>query len=200
MRGNATLLKITASQRIEIEMKQVLVGVVGYAVDVLGVASDDRLPPTLRIYCQHTTFATAEGFARVLYRTDSAPSLAINRNSKNCVYWSQADKPHFQIEGVQRSDDLDDLMHLQGGENAYDAKIALLCKCLARDEADVPFQFSNSEAPWFQEYGNEWSVSWQNPLPKLDRLFELEASDFGLKSGMFMPGYEPATLAPTLLD
>jgi hypothetical protein len=199
-RGDATLFKVTASHRIEIELKQVLVGLAGFAVDIAGADSDDQKPPVMRMYCQNTTFATAEGFARILYRQDSAPSLAVNRNSKKCVYWSLPDKPHFLIEGVQRSEDLDDLMHLQGGENAYEAKIELLCKCLTREESEVPIQFSSAEAAWFQEYGNEWSVSWQNPVPQIAAFHQLDAKDFGLRSGMFMPGYVPATIAPTLVD
>jgi serine/threonine protein kinase len=200
MRGDASLFRVTASHRIEIEMKQMLVGLVGWAVDIAGVDGDDRMPPVLRMYCQDTTFATAEGFARILYRQDAGPSLAINRNSKNCVYWALPDKPHFLIEGVQRSEDLDDLMHLQGGENAYDANIGLLCKCLTREKAEVPLQFSSAQAPWFQEFGNEWSVSWQSPVPRLDTLYQLDAVDLGLRAGMFMPGYEPSLLAPTLVD
>jgi hypothetical protein len=200
VRGDASLFKVAASHRIEIELKQVLVGLAGYAVDIAGVDGDDRMPPVMRMYCQNTTFATAEGFARILYRQDAAPSLALNRNSKKCVYWSLPDKPHFQIEGVQRSEDLDDLMHLQGGENAYEAKIELLCKCLTREEAEVPIQFSSAQAPWFQEYGNEWSVSWQRPVPQISAFHQLEADEFGLRSGMFMPGFEPSTVAPTLAD
>ena len=200
VRGDASLFKITASQRIEIELKQVLVGLAGFAVDVAAADGDDRMPPVLRMYCQNTTFATAEGFARILYRQESAPSLAFNRNSKNCVYWSLPDKPHFLIEGVQRSEDLNDLMHLQGGENAFEAKIELLCKCITRDEVEVPIQFSSAEAAWFQEYGNEWSVRWQSPIPQIGALHELKAEGFGLKSGMFRPGYEPTTSSPILVD
>lgn len=200
VRGDASLFRVTASHRIETELKLVLVGLTGFAVDIAGVDGEDRMPPVMRMYCQDTTFATAEGFARILYRQDAAPSLALNRNSKKCVYWSLPDKPHFLVEGVQRSEDLDDLMHLQGGENAYEAKIELLCKCLTREEAEVPIQFSSAEAAWFQEYGNEWSVSWQSPVPQVTALHQLNVEDFELKSGMFMPGYIPATLAPTLVD
>ena len=200
VRGEASLFKITASHRVETELKQVLVGLSGFAVDIAGVEGDERMPPVMRIYCQNSTFATAEGFARILYRQDAAPSLAINRNSKKCVYWSLPDKPHFLVEGVQRSEDLDDLMHLQGGENAYEAKIELLCKCLTREQAEVAIQFSSDEAAWFQEYGNEWSVSWQSSVPQVIALHQLNVEDFALKSGMFMPGYLPATLAPTLVD
>ncbi len=199
VRGDASLFKVTASQRIEIEMKQMLIGLVGYAVDIAGDESNDR-PPVMRMYCQRSTFATAEGFARIQYRQDSPPSLALNRNSQNCVYWSSPGKPHFAIEGVQRSDDLDDLMHLQGGENAYDANIGLLCKCLTQEEAEVDIQFSSAATAWFQEYGNEWSVSWQSSVPQLEVLHQLEARDFNLRAGMFMPGVEPATVAPTLVD
>ena len=200
IRGEASLIKVTTSQRIEIETKQLLVGLTGLAVDVEGVESEARKPPFMRLYCQHTTFVTAEGFARIQYLPDSPPSLAINRNSKNCVYWSLPNKPHFFIDGVQRSEDLDDLLHLQGGENAYEAKIELLCKCLSREEAEVPIQFSNAEAPWFQEYGNEWSISWQSPLPQPDTFNGLDANDFDLRAGMFMPGFAPANIAPTLVD
>ncbi len=200
VRGEASLFKVATSQRIEIEMKQLLVAVAGLAVDITGIDSEGRMPPVMRLYCQHATFATAEGFARIQYRPDALPSLAINRNSKNCVYWSLPNKPHFLIDGVQRSEDLDRLIHLQGGENAYEAKIELLCKCLSREEAEVPIQFSNAEAPWFQEYGNEWSISWQTPLPQPEAFHLLDANDFDLRSGMFMPGFEPATLAPTLVD
>jgi hypothetical protein len=200
VRGDASLFKITASHRIEVEIKQVLIGLAGFAVDIAGTDGEDRMPPVMRLYCQNATFATAEGFARILYRQDSSPSLAVNRNSKNCVYWSLPGKPHFLIEGVQRSEDLDDLMHLQGGENAYEATIELLCKCLTREEAEVTIQFSSAEAAWFQEYGNEWSVSWQSPVPQIAALHQLNVEDFGLRTGMFMPGYAPATLAPTLVD
>jgi hypothetical protein len=200
IRGDASLFKVTASQRIEIETKQVLIGLTGFAIDITGTDGDDRMPPVMRMYCQNTTFATAEGFARILYRQDSAPSLAVNRNSKNCVYWSAPGKPHFLVEGVQRPKDLDDLMHLQGGENAYEAKAELLCKCITREEAEVPIQFLGTEAAWFQEYGNEWSISWQSPVPQIAELYQLNVEDFGLRSGMFMPGYEPATLSPTLVD
>lgn len=158
------------------------------------------MPPVMRMYCQNTTFVTAEGFARFLYRQESAPSLAFNRNSKNCVYWSLPDKPHFLIEGVQHSEDLDDLMHLQGGENAYEAKTELLCKCLTRDEVEIPIQFSSAEAAWFQEYGNEWTVSWQSPVLQIAALHALKAEDFGLKPGLFRPGYEPIMLAPILVE
>jgi hypothetical protein len=198
-RGDASLFKVTASHRIETELKQVLVGLTGFVVDIAGVDGDDRMPPVMRMYCQNSTFATAEGFARILYRQDAAPSLAIDRTSKKCVYWSLPNKPHFLIEGVQRSEDLDDLMHLQGGENAYEAKIELLCKCLTREEAEVTILFSSAEAAWFQEYGNEWSVSWQNPLPQVAAFQQLKVEDFALRSGMFMPGYAPATIAPTLV-
>lgn len=200
VRGNASLLKVIASQRIETEIKQTLISLSGYAVDIAGVESDGRMPPVMRLYCQRSTFATAEGFARILYRQDSPPSLALNRNSQNCVYWSSPGNPHFQIEGVQRAEDLDDLMHLQGGENAYDANIALLCKCLTREEAELDIQFSSADAAWFQEYGNEWSVSWLNSLPQLDQFHQSEAKDFNLRSGMFMPGFEAAAIAPTLVD
>jgi serine/threonine protein kinase len=200
IRGDASLFKITASHRIETELTQVLVGLTGFTVDVAGVDGDDRMPPAMRMYCQNTTFATAEGFARILYRQDSPPSLSINRNSKNCVYWSLPDKPHFLVEGVQRAEDLDDLMHLHGGENAYEAQIELLCKCLTREEAEVPIQFSSAEAAWFREYGNEWTVSWQGPVPQVTSLHQLNVEDFELKTGLFMPGYVPATLAPTLVD
>lgn len=200
VRGDASLFKVVASHRIETELKQVLVGLSGFAVDIAGVDVEDRMPPVMRMYCQNTTFATAEGFARILYRQDAPPSLAVNRNSKKCVYWSLPDKPHILVEGVQRSEDLDDLMHLQGGENAYEAKIELLCKCLTREEAEVPIQFSSAEAAWFQEYGNEWSVSWQSPVPQVSALHQLTVEDFGLRSGMFMPGYQPATQVPTLVE
>lgn len=200
IRGDSSLFKITASQRIEIELKQVLIGLSGFAVDVAAAEGDDRMPPVMRMYCQNTTFVTAEGFARILYRQESAPSLAFNRNSKNCVYWSLPDKPHFLIEGVQHSEDLDDLMHLQGGENAYEAKTELLCKCLTRDEVEIPIQFSSAEAAWFQEYGNEWTVSWQLPVLQIAALHALKAEDFGLKPGLFRPGYEPIMLAPILVE
>jgi eukaryotic-like serine/threonine-protein kinase len=200
IRGDASLFRVTASHRIETELKEVLVGLTGYAVDIAGVDGEDRMPPVMRLYCQNTTFATAEGFARIVYRQDAAPSLAVNRTSRKCVYWSLPDRPHFLVEGVQRSEDLDDLMHLQGSENAYDAKIAGLCKCLTREEAEVPIQFSNTVVAWFKEFGNEWSVSWQSPVPQVTALHQLDVEDFELKSGMFMPGYAPATLAPTLVD
>ena len=200
VRGDASLFKITACQRIEIELEQVLIGLGGFAVDVVAAEGDDRMPPVMRMYCQNTTFVTAEGFARIVYRQESAPSLAFNRNSKNCVYWSLPDKPHFLIEGVQHSEDLDDLMHLQGGENAYEAKTELLCKCLTRDEVEIPIQFSSAEAAWFQEYGNEWTVSWQSPVLQITALHTLKAEDFGLKPGLFRPGCEPTMLAPILVE
>ena len=200
VRGDGSLIKVLTSQRIEIELKQMLIALVGYTVDIAGVESDERMPPVMRMYCQRSSFATAEGFARILYRQDSPPSLALNRNSQNCVYWSSAGKAHFQVEGVQRAEDLDALMHLQGGENAYDANIELLCKCLTREEAEVDIQFSSVEAAWFQEYGNEWSVSWLNVLPQLDLFHQSEIKDFNLRSGMFMPGFEPGSIAPTLVD
>lgn len=192
LRGDTSLLKVSSSRRIEWEMKEVLAALTGFALEVQGVETEDKMPPVMRIYCQDTTFATAEGFAKIVYRRDSAPSMAINRTSRSCVYWSQSERAHFSVEGVVRSDDLEDLMHLQGGDNAYASQIEELCKCRARDLSEVTFQFSGAQTDWFREYGNEWSVNWRKPLPPEDAFFQLNDGDLMVMDGMFMPGFSPA--------
>ncbi len=193
VRGELSLLKIAVSQRIEVELKHVLLGISGVAVDLQAIVGDGRMPPALRIYCQQSTFATAEGFAKIRYREDSLPSLAMNRTSNDCVYWSARGKPHISVVGVQRSEELEDLMHLQGAENAYDSQIEFLCQCRSRDQAESTFRFSTAQAAWFNEFGNEWSVNWKSPVPAVENFSQLEADALDLRNGMFMPGFASAS-------
>ncbi len=196
VRGDTSFLQVVTSQRIEVEAKNVLLAITGYAIDVQSVTGVDRMPPVLRMYCQQSTFVTAEGFARFRYREDSPPSLAFNRSSKDCVFWSARAKPHITVTGVQRSEELDDLLHLQGEENAYDSQIELLCQCRTRDQAEASIRFSAAQAPWFNEFGKEGSVNWKSPIPPVENFSQLETDAFELRSGMFMPGYEPAVRPP----
>jgi eukaryotic-like serine/threonine-protein kinase len=191
MRGDTSMLRVEVSRRIELDLKSSLLALTGFAIEVHGVEAEDKMPPVMRIYCQNSTFATAEGFAKIAYRRDAAPSMGINRNSSSCVYWSQSGKAHMLVEGLMRADDLDDLMHLQGGDNAYDSQIDELCKCRARDQSEVTFQFSGAQTEWFREHGNEWSVSWRKPIPSADTFFQLSDSDLAVTEGMFMPGFTP---------
>jgi eukaryotic-like serine/threonine-protein kinase len=196
VRGDLSFMRVLASQRIEVEMKSALLAIRGYGVDVQTGPGDDRMPPVFRVYCQQSTFATAEGFARFRYREDSAPSLAFNRTSRDCVYWAERGKPHIVVTGVQRSDELEDLMHLQGEENAYDAQIEVLCQCRTRDQAESTIRFSTTQAAWFNEFGNEWSVIWKTPVPLSENFGQVEADGFELRSGMFMPGYGAPSRSP----
>jgi eukaryotic-like serine/threonine-protein kinase len=196
IRGDTSLLRVACSSRIELDIKHVLVGVAGLTVDVLGVHGEDRLPPKMRMYCNRSTFASAEGFARFNFRKDAPPSLSLNRTSRDCVYWSQSGKPHIYVEGLLRSDDLDDLLLLQGGDNAYASQIEQLCKCRTREQMELNFEFSGEEPDWFKEYGSEWSVSWNRPIPSVDAFSELAEEDFSLAEGMFMPGYSARNSPP----
>ncbi len=200
VRGDLSFLRVLASQRIELEMTNVLLGLTGYAIDLQSVSGVDRMPPVLRMYCHQSTFVTAEGFARFRYRDDSPPSLAFNRSSQDCVYWSGRGKPHLSVVGIQRVEELDDLMHLQGEENAYDSQIELLCQCRTRDQAEASIRFSTAQAAWFNEFGKEGTVNWKNPIPSVVNFSQLEASAFQLRSGMFMPGYQIADLPPVKVN
>ncbi len=191
VRGELSFVRVASSCRIELEIKQSLLAITGSAIDVRAVAAEDRLPPTMRVYCNRSTLATAEGFAKLIYRKDSVASLKLNRLAKDCVFWSLPGKPHILVEGLQRVDELDDLLHLHGGENAYAAQVDQLCRCRSRDLVDKSFAFTGQEPDWFQEFGNEWSVSWTKTPPPVEAFAEALEDAFRVVDGMFMPGYTP---------
>ncbi|MFO1066828.1 MAG: protein kinase [Pirellulales bacterium] len=193
IRGRQTMVRMTAPCRTEITLQNGFAALDGRILSAVGLESA-RMPATVRVMLDRSTIVTGQGFA-ILQAATGADRLpvALNRTAQDCVFWSPALVPHLLVDGLTGSEQLGDSLLLGGKNNAYDQNIESLCQCRNVGGAIEDFDFTDAPGEWYSERFNEYAVRWQNPVPPEIPVEDQSPEDYRLRSGMFLPGYLPAT-------
>ena len=203
VRGEASFLGFRAQERsqnrIEVSIRNSLFVLGGLVIDMsLEARGEPTKDRNIRFVAEQTTFASEGGFARLDFSDDPNPGICLNRTSNRCVYTSFARSPHLTLISGPENLGLSSTkcLLLKGTDNAYAGDLELIAEEIGVSQLLVD-SLTFDDIPrdaWFAERGNERQIPWSEPERLVGVYSSAERSDFAIESGVFAPGYRPATV------
>lgn len=188
IRGETKWLSMPDAFRTEVRWVNGLLAIDERMIDLSGSSLSTKTPVNLRLTLDHVTVACKQGFARITLDAMHPHRVRITRESSDCAYWAQREQSWIEVFGVDKLDDINDMLDLRGEDNAYDTNVETFVAVSNKEGDSERYHIEDAPSDILRERGMEGSIRWQESINTAGPFSTHLPSNYRQMLGDFQPG------------